>query len=314
MDRSAPVGPPLCPCLMLQSGFSHARFAQEAKIARPLRDPPPPFPLCVLAPLREPTWTTTTKDPHCVGHQGVVESPWERLVGGVILGKEEESLRVLTGGRRESPGTDTGATWQGDCPARVGSDGEACGGHSGPGTGEHGSSARTLGTGRTARRRDAPAPTGQPVTARGGTPGPPVPNDPRPEWARGPGAISPHLNSPIGPRTSRSTSTPLSTRRPNSASRTSSAAAEPTRPPRARSITVRVRAGRSKWNSWSTGPEGRSGQFEDGYVRLPLTPDGHRWSSAPFSIILPHQALTTTPYFFFASSKVRQRSCGGPPP
>ena len=27
--------------------------------------------------------------------QGVVESPWERLVGGVILGKEEESLRVL---------------------------------------------------------------------------------------------------------------------------------------------------------------------------------------------------------------------------
>jgi len=31
-----------------------------------------------------------------------------------------------------------------------------------------------------------------------------------------------------------------------------------------------VRAGRSKWNSWSTGPEGRPGQFEDGYVRLPL--------------------------------------------
>jgi hypothetical protein len=27
-----------------------------------------------------------------------------------------------------------------------------------------------------------------------------------------------------------------------------------------------VRAGRSKWNSWSTGPEGRPGQFEDGYV------------------------------------------------
>jgi hypothetical protein len=37
-----------------------------------------------------------------------------------------------------------------------------------------------------------------------------------------------------------------------------------------------VRAGRSKWNSWSTGPEGRPGQFEDGYARLPLTPDGHR--------------------------------------
>jgi hypothetical protein len=36
--------------------------------------------------------------------QGVVESPWERLVGGVILGKEEESLRVLKevgGDRRE---------------------------------------------------------------------------------------------------------------------------------------------------------------------------------------------------------------------
>jgi hypothetical protein len=75
--------------------LSHARFAQDAKIARPLRDPPPPFPLCVFAPLREPTWTTTTKNPLCVGRQGVVESPWERLVGGVILGKEEESLRVL---------------------------------------------------------------------------------------------------------------------------------------------------------------------------------------------------------------------------
>ena len=36
--------------------------------------------------------------------QGVVESPWKRLVGGVILGKEEESLRVLKeagGDRRE---------------------------------------------------------------------------------------------------------------------------------------------------------------------------------------------------------------------
>jgi len=35
--------------------------------------------------------------------QGVVESPWERLVGGVILGKEEESLRVLkeVGGDRQ---------------------------------------------------------------------------------------------------------------------------------------------------------------------------------------------------------------------
>ncbi len=37
-----------------------------------------------------------------------------------------------------------------------------------------------------------------------------------------------------------------------------------------------IRAGRSKWNSWSSAPEGRPGQFEDGYVRLPLTPDGHR--------------------------------------
>jgi hypothetical protein len=88
---------------MLQSGFSHARFAQDAKIARPLRAPPPPFPLCVFAPLRESTWTTTTKNPHCVGRQGVVESPWERLVGGVMLGKEEESLRVLkeAGGNRQ---------------------------------------------------------------------------------------------------------------------------------------------------------------------------------------------------------------------
>jgi hypothetical protein len=96
MDRSDPIAPP-------QSGFSHARFAQDAKIARPLRDPPPPFPLCVFAPLREPTWTTTTKNPLCVGRQGVVESPWERLVGGVILGKEEESLRVLkeAGGDRQ---------------------------------------------------------------------------------------------------------------------------------------------------------------------------------------------------------------------
>jgi putative transposase len=36
--------------------------------------------------------------------QGVVESPWERLVGGVILGQEEEALRVLKeagGDRRE---------------------------------------------------------------------------------------------------------------------------------------------------------------------------------------------------------------------
>lgn len=35
--------------------------------------------------------------------QGVVESPWERLVGGVILGIEEESLRVLkeAGGDRQ---------------------------------------------------------------------------------------------------------------------------------------------------------------------------------------------------------------------
>jgi hypothetical protein len=36
------------------------------------------------------------------------------------------------------------------------------------------------------------------------------------------------------------------------------------------------RAGPSKWNSCSTGPEGRPGQLENGYVRLPLMPNGHR--------------------------------------
>ncbi len=96
-------------------------------------------------------------------------------------------------------------------------------------------------------------PTGQPETARGETPGPSVPNDPRPEWARGPGAIS---QPPVFPAPLRLCGKP--------SPHTCSAPAEPTRPPRAHSITVRVRAGRSKWNSWSTGPEGRPGQSEDG--------------------------------------------------
>jgi hypothetical protein len=39
---------------------------------------------------------------------------------------------------------------------------------------------------------------------------------------------------------------------------------------------IKVNAGRSKGKSWSTGPEERLGQFEDGYARLPLTRDGHR--------------------------------------
>ena len=94
----------------------------------------------------------------------------------------------------------------------------------------------------------------------------------------------PHLNSTIGPSTSRSTSTPF----PHAASNSASSLPfppppPPSRTPRVRSITVRVRAGRSKWNAWSTAPEGRPGQFEDGYVRLPLRPDGHR---CPFPLPL----------------------------
>ncbi len=198
-------------------------------------------------------------------------------------------------GRKRSSGTDTGATWQGRCPARVGSDGEGCRRHSGPGMGGHDPSARTLGPGQTGIR-DASAPTGQPETARGETPGPSVPNDPRPEWARGPCAIS---QPPVFPAPLRLCGKP--------STHTTSAPAEPTRPPRARSITVRVQAGRSKRNSWSNDPEGRPGQFEDGYVRLHLKPDGHH---CPAPLPLPHAAVWLFPRPLRSRRKDRQALAG----
>jgi hypothetical protein len=64
-------------CERLLSGYSGRSLAQQRRALRAFTE----------APIR----------------QGVVESPWERLVGGVILGKEEESLRVLkeVGGDRQ---------------------------------------------------------------------------------------------------------------------------------------------------------------------------------------------------------------------
>ncbi len=82
----------------------------------------------------------------------------------------------------------------------------------------------------------------------------------------------PNLNSPIGP----STSTPSTHAGPNSASSLPPASAEPHRTPRFGLMIAQVRAGRSKWNPWSTGPEGRPGPVEDGYARLPLKPSGLR--------------------------------------